>query len=268
MWHKMKRSDEVIFAVMAVLAAIAVIFIALPIANMLASVGIKGIAKAIADKNAINAILVSFEAAFLATLISLLFGVPLAYLLARKNFPGKTLIESIVDLPIIIPHTVAGIALLMVFGSSGLLGAPLEEFGIRIADSMLGITIAMMFVSAPFLINYAREGFEAVDPRLENIAMSLGASRFKAMATVTMPLSIRSIFVGSLMTWARAISEFGAVVVIAYFPMVAPTYIYSEYLQYGLSKAAPVAALLLLICVVIFISLRLISARWKRYDKD
>ena len=162
----------------------------------------------------------------------------------------------------------AGIALLMVFGSSGLLGAPLEEFGIRIADSMLGITVAMMFVSAPFLINYAREGFEAVDPCLENIAMSLGASRFKAMATVTMPLSIRSIFVGSLMTWARAISEFGAVVVIAYFPMVAPTYIYSEYLQYGLSRAAPVAALLLLICVVIFISLRLISARWKRYDKD
>jgi len=266
MWCKM-RKDELLFAVMAVLAAIVVIFIALPIANVFASVGIKGIAKAMADKNAIEAILVSFEAAFFATLLSLLFGIPLAYLLARKEFPGKAIVESIVDLPIIVPHTVAGIALLMIFGSSGLLGVPLEEFGVRIADSMLGIVIAMMFVSTPFLINYAREGFESVDPRLENIAMSLGASRFKAMASITMPLSIRSIFVGSLMTWARAISEFGAVVVIAYFPMVAPTYIYSEFLQHGVSKAAPIAALLLLICIVIFISLRLLLARWKS-DKN
>ncbi|HDN95683.1 MAG: molybdenum ABC transporter permease [Thermoplasmata archaeon] len=259
---------ERILIYMSILGGVAVIFIALPIINVFASVGIDGIIEAMKDKNAINAIIVSFEAAFFATLLSLIFGVPLAYILARKDFPGKSLIESIIDLPVIIPHTVAGIALLMIFGSNGLIGAPLEEFGVKIVDSMLGITIAMMFVSMPFLINYAREGFEAVDPRLEYIAMSLGATKTKAIFSITLPLSIRSIFVGSLMTWARAISEFGAVVVIAYFPLTAPSYIYSQYLQYGLKKSAPIAAFLLFICIVIFISLRIASTRWKRYDKD
>jgi molybdate/tungstate transport system permease protein len=206
-------------------------------------------------------------AAFYATVISIIFGVPLAYFLARKTFIGKKLVESIIDLPIVVPHVVAGIALLTVFGSKGLIGAPLDALGVRIADSMSGIVLAMLFVSAPFMINSAKSGFESVDPRLENVAMSLGASRTKAIMTVTIPLSSRNIFTGAVMTWARAISEFGAVVIIAYYPMAASTYIYSTYLSYGLDQSLPVAALLLLICIIIFITLRTISARWKQYDQ-
>ncbi len=261
----MRKNIDWTMVIAGILGAVAVFFIAVPIIGMFLRVGFDGLAQAWSDENAVSAILLSMEAAFLATLLSLLFGVPLAYFLARKNFFGKAFIESIIDLPIVVPHTVAGIALLMVFGANGFFGAPLESIGVRIADSMAGIVIAMMFVSAPFLINSAREGFESVDPRLENVAMGLGASRSRALFTVTLPLSVRHLFSGSVMTWARAISEFGAVVIIAYFPMIAPTYIYTEYLQYGLSKSGPVAALLLLIVVIIFIILRSISGRWKRY---
>jgi len=264
----MRKNIDWLMVGAGVVGAVAIAFIALPIVNMFLVVGLDGLMEAWSDNNALKAIALSMQAALYATLLSMAFGVPLAYFLARKKFPGKMFIESIIDLPIVIPHTVAGIALLMVLGTHGFFGAPLEEMGIKIADSLPGIVVAMVFVAAPFLINSAREGFEAVDPRLENVAMSLGASRLKSLFTVTIPLSIRNLFVGAIMTWARAISEFGAVVVIAYFPMVAPTYIYSQYLQYGLTKAGPVAALLLLICVVIFLALRTISGRWKRYDKD
>jgi molybdate/tungstate transport system permease protein len=251
-----------------IIGAVAVFFIAIPIVGMFFKVGWEGLAQAWADDNAVRAIFMSMEAALYATVLSLIFGIPLAYFLARRDFIGKSFIESIIDLPIVVPHTVAGIALLMVFGANGFFGAPLESIGMRIADSMVGIVIAMMFVSAPFLINAAREGFESVDPRLENVAMGLGAPRARVLFTVTLPLSKRHLFTGSVMTWARAISEFGAVVIIAYYPMIAPTYIYTEYLQYGLSKSGPVAALLLLIVVIIFVILRTIAGRWKRYDEN
>jgi len=244
-----------------------VILFFIPVANLLLSAGLSGIIKASFDRYAIKAILISFEAAFVATLLSIIFGVPLAYLMARKNFPGKSIIEGIIDLPIVIPHTVAGIALLMVLGRNGIIGAPLSQIGIRIADSMYGIVAAMMFVSAPFLINHAREGFEAVDPRMENVAISLGATRLQAITTITLPLSMRNLIVGSIMTWARAISEFGAVIVIAYFPMIAPTYIYSKYIEEGLAAAVAPAALLLLLTILVFVMARIVASKWRRYDK-
>jgi len=262
----MKGKNEVM-VVFALGAIVIVIMLFLPIINLLFA-GFDGLMEAVKDKNAWKSIFISFEAAFFATLLSFILGLPLAYILARKSFPGKNVVESIVDLPIVIPHTVAGIALLFILGRNGLIGAPLNDLGIRIADSMAGIVAAMLFVSAPFFINHAREGFESVDPRMENVAMSLGASRVRVLATITLPLSMRNMLVGAIMTWARAISEFGAVIVIAYFPMVAPTYIYSRYLEHGLSYAIPSATLLLILCVSIFIVLRAIAGKWRRYDKD
>ena len=225
-----------------------------------------GLAGALGNPDAVAAIVLSMYAALLATVISLILGLPLAYLLARRDFPGKALVESVVDLPVVVPHTVAGISILMVFGRRGVIGAPLGELGFRLADSLWGIVAAMLFVSLPFFINAAREGFESVDPRLENVAMGLGATRVHMLFTVTLPLSARSILMGGIMAWARAISEFGAVVLIAYFPMTAPVYIFTEYNQYGLEAAAPAAALLLVVSLSVFISLRLIARRWKRFD--
>lgn len=263
----MMSGKDKVMIISSVAGAVIITLLLLPVLDLLFSAGFDGLLNAIADKNALQAIFTSFEAAFIATLLSFVFGVPLAYIMARKDFFGKNIIESIIDLPIVIPHTVAGIALLMVFGRSGIIGSPLNEIGVKISDSLAGIVLAMMFVSAPFLINHAREGFESVDPRMENVAISLGATRFKAIMSITLPLSMRNLMVGSIMTWARSISEFGAVIIIAYFPMIAPTYIYSKYVEQGLYASIPVAALMLLLTIIIFIGMRYVSSRWRKYDK-
>jgi len=183
------------------------------------------------------------------------------------DFPGKRLVESIIDVPVVVPHTVAGIALLTVFGSRGFIGGPLEAY-IQFRDALPGIVVAMLFVSLPYLANSAREGFKSVDPRLENAARSLGAPLWKAFLFVTLPLSARHILIGAIMTWARAISEFGAVVLIAYYPMIGPTLIYDRFLSYGLSASRPIAVLLILVTLSIFIVIRVLSAGWSIYDRD
>jgi len=221
-----------------------------------------------AERSVWKAIWLSAYTAFIATVIALFFGVPLAYLMARERFPLKGLVEAIIDVPIVVPHTVAGIALLTVFGSHGLIGQPLAQMGVKFVDMVPGTVVAMLFVSAPFVINSSREGFQSVDPRLENIARSLGATRWQAFRRICLPLTIRHIFVGGVMCWARAISEFGAVVVIAYYPMIAPTLIYENYISYGLRAARPISVILISFCLMVFITLRLISARWRLYDTD
>lgn len=215
----------------------------------------------------IKSILLSLYAGFLATMLSFLLGVPTAYILARKNFFGKRVIESILDIPVVVPHTVAGIALLTVFGSKGLLGEPLGSY-IQFRDALAGIVVAMLFVSAPYLTNSAREGFQSIDPRLENAARSLGAPLWKAFLLVTFPLAARHLLIGSIMCWARAISEFGAVVMIAYYPMIGPTLIYERFISNGLSASRPIAVLLILVTLTIFIAVRILSAGWRIYDRD
>lgn len=265
-----KMSQEKTILIFTLLGVIILAFIVIPIVNMIATqviLDVDALIKTAKDLSVLKSIWLSIYAAFLATLIALIFGVPLAYVLARRDFWGKESIESIIDVPIVIPHTVAGIALLTVFGSHGLIGYPLSNY-IGFVDALPGIVVAMLFVSVPFLINSAREGFESVDPRLENVARSLGASRWKAVCEITIPLASRHILVGAIMSWARAISEFGAVVIIAYYPMIASTLIYERFLSEGLSASRPVAVLLMIVCLLVFILLRAISARWKRYDRD
>jgi molybdate/tungstate transport system permease protein len=133
-------------------------------------------------------------------------------------------------------------------------------------DSVAGIVIAMLFVSVPFLINSAKDGFRKVDVRLENVARTLGASPWQVFYRVTFPLAWRSILVGTLMMWARGISEFGAVVILTYYPMVTSTLIYERFASYGLKQAVPVAAILVIICAVIFIGFRFVLQRDRKRD--
>lgn len=245
-------------------------FIITPLLNMTAGQLISnqiGMVRTINDSAVWKSIILTMHTAFVATVIAFVFGVPLAYFLARRDFPCKGIVESIIDIPIIVPHTVAGIALLTVFGSYGLIGDPLSSF-VRFRDAFPGIVVAMLFVSVPFLINSAREGFQSVDPRLENVARSLGASEWGAFHRITIPIAARHIMVGSILCWARAMSEFGAVIVIAYYPMIAPTLIYERYISYGLSASTPIAVLMIMVCLVVFVILRMISAGWRRYDRD
>jgi molybdate/tungstate transport system permease protein len=193
-------------------------------------------------------------------------GVPLAYLLSRYNFPGKRVLEGIVDIPVVVPHTAAGIALLFVFGRNFLIGKAFGGLGISFIDSLAGIVIAMLFVSVPFLINSAKEGFNKVDLRLEKVSRSLGASAWQTFTRITLPLTWRSILSGNIMMWARGISEFGAVIILTYYPMTAPTLIYERFQTLGLSYSQPVAAILIMVCVIAFIVLRWLAYRGGKND--
>jgi len=244
--------------ILALLSAIIVAFVLIPV---VATIGIQlynwdGMVSALTDKAVWRSILLSYYAAFISTLLALLFGTPLAYILARYNFFGKSLVEGVVDIPVVIPHTVAGIALLVVFGSNGLIG---QFSPLKFVDALPGIVIAMLFVSAPLYINSAKEGFASVDERLEHVARTLGSPPSRTFLTVSLPLALRHIVAGAIMAWARAISEFGAIVVIAYYPMVAPTLIYERFVSSGLSSAQPVAVLLILLSLTVFVVMRFLA---------
>lgn len=267
--RKISKLEPMIF-IFSLLLLVLFLFIFLTLSNMIFGQildDFQGLIEAAKNKSVIGSILLSLYAGFLATLLAFLLGVPTGYILARFDFPGKRLVESIIDVPVVVPHTVAGIAILTVFGSRGLIGGPFNGY-IQFRDAIPGIVVAMLFVSLPYLANSAREGFKSVDPRLENAARSLGAPLWKAFLFVTLPLSARHILIGTIMTWARAISEFGAVVLIAYYPMIGPTLIYDRFLSYGLSASRPIAVLLILVTLSIFIVIRVLSAGWSIYDRD
>lgn len=209
-----------------------------------------------------DAILLSLEAASLTTICAGLLAVPLAYVLARTAFPGKSIVEAVVDLPLAVPHTVVGIGLLFVFGRTGIVGAPLAELtGLQFWGTMGGVIIAMLYVSVPYAVNAARVGLESVDPRLEKVARTLGAGRWAVLFTVTLPLAGRGILTGLSLTFARSISEFGAVIVLTYYPMTAPVKIYDLFLQSGLAESSAMAAVFLAATLSLFTLFRFLFAR-------
>jgi molybdate/tungstate transport system permease protein len=251
-------------ALFIVLGALIVAVIALPIANIFFeqfAFDLQGFLGTLADVEVLRAVGLSCFAAFLAVLVTFAFGVPLAYLLARRDFRGKALVEGVIDLPMAIPHVVAGIMLLTVFGLNGLIGGPVSSF-LRFEGALPGIVIAMLFVSAPFLINSAKEGFRSVDPRLEKVARSLGATEWQAFRRVAFPLAFPHILSGAIMSWARAISEFAAVIMlVGFFPMIAPGMVWSRFYSQGLYEGMRVAVVLLLITLLVFMGLKYMRGR-------
>lgn len=204
----------------------------------------------------LKAVGVSLFASFLAVLTAFILGVPLAYLLANEDFLGKGIVEGFVDLPMAIPHTAAGVALLVVFGANGLIGAATEPF-FHFERSLLGIVVAMTFISTPYMINSAKEGFQSVDRRLENVGRNLGASRWEAFHRISFPLAFPHIFNGAIMAWARSISEFSAIIIfVGYWPTIAPGLIWTRFHSQGLSMAMSIAVVLLAIVLAIFVLLR------------
>jgi len=201
----------------------------------------------------------------LAAVASLVFGVPLAYLLSQ-GFSGQPLVESLVDLPLVVPHSVAGILILFGFGSGGAFPS------ISVLGTMVGMVLAMSFVSAPYAVNATREAFESIDDRLEYASRIHGANRWETFRRVTGPLAVRGMVTGGVLAWARAVSEFGAVAVVAYsvsffYPFAgekvtgqhAPVFVYNTYLQGGLQESGAVAFLLLAVSGVIFLLVRYLT---------
>lgn len=239
-------------------------FIILPVFQMMISPSYEMMKQTIMDKDVLQSMWLSIYTALSASLIAFVFGTPLAYLLARSDFRGKRLVESIIDLPIVIPHPVVGIAILGVVGKNHWFGQILGELGIKIMGSPAGIITVLTFVGLPFYINTVKEGFENIPPRLENVSRSLGASMSGTFFRVTFPLAKRSMLTGILMCTARAISEFGAVVVVAYHPMIAPVMIYERYEAYGLKYSQPISVWLVFLCLTLFLALRIVTLNRKK----
>jgi len=240
----------------AVLGGLLIGFISIPLVRTLTATSFAGLLLAVQDAELQRSLAVTFGGAALATGIGLLTAVPLAYLLARRRFLGRGLVEAIVMLPVIVPHTAAGVALLLVFGRYGLMGQAFARLGVTFTDSLAGIVLAMLFVSAPFLVTASREAFSLVDTELERVAMSDGASSLQAFWHVTVPLARRGILAGALMMWARGISEFGAVVILAYHPKVMTVLVYERLQGFGLEAALPATAVLIVIALVAIALLR------------
>jgi len=258
------RTRELFFWVMISSGIVIMAFILLPMIQLMTAPSFSMLGKTIKDADVLRAIWLSVYTSGLAALIAFVLGTPLAYLLSRAKFRGKGIIESVIDLPIVIPHPVVGIAILSIAGRNHWVGRVLAELGIRIMGSVTGIVTVLTFVGLPFYINAAREGFESVPPRLERVSRSLGASMVSTFFRITFPLAGRSILAGGVMCLARAVSEFGAVVIIAYHPMIAPVMIYERFEAYGLKYSQPVAFWLVLLCLVLFLVLRMLTLYRKR----
>ncbi|MBN2061285.1 MAG: ABC transporter permease [Deltaproteobacteria bacterium] len=234
-------------------------FLLLPLMQMLFQPSLESMGEAFRDTDVRRSIWLSIYASFIAAAISFVAGTPFAYILARGSFTGKKVIESIVDLPIMIPHPIIGIALLSIAGRDHWFGQILQGLGIRMMGSVTGIIAVMVFVGMPFYINAVKDGFEGIPERLENVSRSLGASMTATFFRITFPLAWRSMLVGMIMCTARAISEFGAIVIVAYHPMIAPVMIYERFTAYGLKYSQPVAVWLILVSLLLFFLLRVVS---------
>jgi molybdate transport system permease protein len=211
------------------------------------------------SENAINALKLSLLTSTIAVLFSLVTGTPLAYLQAHWKFRGKVLIDSLVDLPIVLPPAVAGIALLMAFGRQGMVGGWLNSIGITLPFTTTAVIMAQIFVSAPFLVRSVRVGFGAIDTQLEEAAKVEGASSWHVFQHIMLPLAGRAMLTGIVLTWARALGEFGATLLFAGNlegrTQTMPLAIYMGFEQ-GLGTALVLSVVLLVVSFVMLSLLR------------
>lgn len=258
--------DGVFGVAMAALGSLLLVVVGVPLMLFVADQSPALVLDAATDPAVHHVLYLGVYAPFLAALLSLLFGVPLAYHLGR-GFAGQPLIESLVDLPLVVPHSVAGIVILFGFGEGGLFG------DLSVRATLVGMVLALAFVSAPYAVNAAREAFEGVDERLTYAARVHGANQWETFRRVTLPLAARGVITGGVLAWARAVSEFGAVAVVAYsvdyfFPFSgelvtaqhAPVFVYTTYQAQGLDDAGAIALLLLALSAAIFLLVRWLTA--------
>jgi len=231
-------------------ASLLLLFLAAPLAELVVSGGRQGLQALGSDAELRDALLLTAATATTATLLGLLAGTPIAYVLARRAFPGRAALAALLDLPVLIPHPVAGIALLLALGRHTAVGSVLLAAGLRITGTPTGIVSAMLFVSCPLYLSAARETFDRVDARFETVARTLGDPPWRVFRRVTLPLASRGLVAAAVIMWARAVSEFGAVVILTYNPQVASVLSYDRFTTYGLPGALPVAAVLVLLALI------------------
>lgn len=191
------------------------IFIIIPLAAVFCNLDATKIALESRNPEIIDALSLGLVTSLLAAFVSFVFGVPTAYLLATRNFMGKSIFDAVLDVPMVLPPAVAGLALLLAFAPRGLLGPELRQLGIVLPGSTLAVVLSQFFVASPFVLRSSKAAFEKVDKKLVDSARLLNPSRFSVFFTVTLPLAANGVLAGLVMTWARAMGEFGATLMFA-----------------------------------------------------
>jgi len=241
-------------------AALGLAFLVLPLAGLLVRAPWSTLPQRLTEPGVLTALRLSLQTATLATLLCLALGVPLAWLLARVEFPGRRLVRALVTVPLVLPPVVGGIALLLVFGRRGLLGMWLDRaFGITLPFTTTGVVIAEAFVAMPFLIIAVEGALRGADTRFEEAAATLGARRWTTFTHVTLPLVAPGIAAGAVLCWARALGEFGATITFAgNFPGRTQTMPLAVYLalETDLDSAIVLSLILLTVSVAILAALR------------
>jgi molybdate transport system permease protein len=232
----------------------------LPLVGLLVRAPWSTLPKRLSDPGILAALRLSLETATLATVVSLVLGVPLAWMLARTQLPGRRFIRALVTVPLVLPPVVGGVALLLVFGRNGLLGRWLDtHFGFTLPFTTAGVVVAEAFVAMPFLVISVEGALRGADARYEEAAATLGAGRWTAFRRVTLPLVAPGIAAGAVLCWARALGEFGATITFAgNFPGRTQTMPLAVYLALEVDPGSAIvlSVLLLTVCVVILASLR------------
>ena len=256
--------QQIFWWVMMILAGGILLFLAAPVLGILLSQHPSRVWDTALEPGVTRSIRLTLWTSMLAALLTSTGAIPLAYLLARKKFTGRKLLMGIINLPVVIPHSAAGIALLGLIARDTPAGRLASSFGLELTGNPGAIMLAMAFVSLPFLINAATDAFAGVPENLEEAARNLGASDVRVFFTIALPLAWRGIITGLVMMWARGMSEFGAVVMVAYHPMVSPVLIYERFTSFGLKYATPVAVIVVLISLLFFFVMRVIPEPGKK----
>ncbi|MFD1599278.1 ABC transporter permease [Halobellus rarus] len=235
----------------AVLGGFLLVYFAFPFLSFLSRTGTANVAARLSTPEAQAAIRNSLLTAPVSTAVATVFGVPLAYLLARASFVGKRLVEGIVVLPLVLPPVVGGAMLLTAVGRFTPVGRVAAAAGVPLTGSLLGVVLAQTFVAAPFVVITARAGFGSVDERLEQASRSLGYGPLATFWNVSLPLARGAILAGITLTFARAIGEFGATMMVAYNPRTIPTRIWIDFISGGIDTVVPLALALLAITLAV-----------------
>jgi molybdate transport system permease protein len=243
------------------------VFLGLPVVALVVRAVLDGPAAGVGVSPAVvDALGLSLATTATSLVLTVAFGTPLALLLARRRFRGAGLLEAIVDLPIVLPPSVAGLALLFVFGRRGLVGEPLAVLGVSIPFTTAAVVIAQVFVAAPFFVRSARAGIAAVDRDLEDAARADGASELQVVRRVTLPLAGAAIAAGLVMSWARSLGEFGATIMfagsLAGRTQTLPLVVYGEFQAGHLDASTAAAAILVLAALGVLVAVRVLH--WGR----
>ncbi len=227
-------------------------------------IGWDGLWEILTSKRILKSLQLSFSSALIAAFINVVFGLLLAWCLVRYNFPGKRLVDALVDLPFALPTAVAGIALTSLYAPTGWIGQYLEPLGIQVAYTPIGITLALVFIGIPFIVRTVQPVLSDIETELEEAASALGANRWQTITKIILPILLPTLFTGFALAFARGVGEYGSVIFIAgnqpFKTEIAPLMIISRLEEYDYAGATTIAAVMLVLSFIILFVINLLQA--------